>query len=307
MEAPPYVKSVEASHMFRFFLAAIAAVSLTAPVAALAQDAPSYAQPADSSYANGGDENVHGRVINFDGGYNLEVRDDRGFVDIVQLHDGTIINPTGLTLAPGMVVSILGYNAGSFFAANEIDTPYTLENDVPWYSGQPWYNYGSSYSLDFFFGNVGWWHRSFSGGDHRGDFHGRVFVAPPERGGYYPHHGGSFSGGYHGGSFNDGGYHGGIVNNGGYHGGNFNNGGYHGGNFNNGGYHGGNFNGGGYRGGNVNNGGYHGGNSNSGGYHGGNAGGNFNGGDRGGHSNGGGYHGGNAGGDTRGHGSDRRR
>jgi hypothetical protein len=299
--------------MVKFFLAAIAALSLAAPLAAQAQDAPSYAQPADPSYANGGDESIHGRVINFDGGYNLAVRDDRGFIDNVQLHDGTIINPTGLTLASGMVVSILGYNAGSFFAANEIDTPYTLENDIPWYAGQPWYSYGSTYSLDFFFGNPGWWHRSFYGGDHWGGFHGRIFVAPPERGGYYPHHdgdhGGNFNGGYHGGNFNggyhggnfDGGYHHGGNSNDGDHGGNFN-GGYHGGNFD-GGYHGGNFNGG-YHGGNSN-GGDHGGNFN-GGYHGGNS----NGGDHGGNFNGG-YHGGggnrgDAGGDTRGHGSDRR-
>jgi hypothetical protein len=281
--------------MVKFFLAAVAALSLAAPVAALAQDAPSYAQPADASNAGGGDENVHGRVLAFDGGYALEVRDDRGFIDNVQLHDGTIINPTGLTLAPGMVVSILGYNAGSFFAANEIDTPYTLENDVAWYSGEPWYDYGSSYSLDFFFGNPGWWHRSFFGGDHWGDFRGRIFVAPPERGGYYPHHddhGGNFSGGYHGGNVN-----------GSYHGGNFNGGqrgtnvsGYHpnfntadrGGTFT-GGYHGNTFSGG-YHG-NVS-GGYHGGNS-SGGYRAGNV----SGGDRGGSN----------GGDTRGHGSDRRR
>jgi hypothetical protein len=291
--------------MVKFFLAAVAALSLAAPVAAFAQDAPSYAQAPDPSDANGGDENIHGRVLTFDGGYSLEVRDDRGFIDNVELHDGTIINPTGLTLAPGMVVSILGYNSGSFFAANEIDTPYTLENDVAWYSGEPWYDYGPSYSLDFFFGNAGWWHRSFFGGD-RGGFRGRIFVAPPERGGYYPHqgdHGGNFSGGYHGG------YHGGNSNsgdrgtnfNGGYHGNNVNagyrgtnvTGGYRGTNFT-GGYRGTNVTGG-YRGTNFG-GGYRGGNTNSGGH-----GGNFSGAYHGGNSNGGGYHGGDAGGGSRRH------
>ncbi len=42
----------------------------------------------------------------------LQVRDEQGYVDNVQLHQGTIINPTGITLEPGMVVSILGYNSG---------------------------------------------------------------------------------------------------------------------------------------------------------------------------------------------------
>ena len=65
----------------------------------------------------------------------MYVRDVRGYVDNVTLHQGTIINPTGLTLAPGMVVSILGYNAGPFFAANEVDTPYTYTYGVPYYAG----------------------------------------------------------------------------------------------------------------------------------------------------------------------------
>ncbi len=88
------------------------------------------------------------------------MRDEQGYVDNVQLHQGTIINPTGLTLAPGMVVSILGYNAGPFFAANEIDTPYTFYAGAPYYQGHPWSYYGPTVSLGFFFGNPGscWWH-----------------------------------------------------------------------------------------------------------------------------------------------------
>src|ERR1700722_16099134 len=101
------VKGVEAHlDMVRFILAAVAALTLAAPIAAQAQDVPTYAQS-----SNGGDGNIHGRIVDFDGGYNLTVRDDRGFLDNVELHDGTIINPTGLSLAPGMVVSILGYNS----------------------------------------------------------------------------------------------------------------------------------------------------------------------------------------------------
>ncbi len=37
------------------------------------------------------------------------------------MHQGTVINPTGLPLQNGMRVTIYGYNAGSTFAANEID------------------------------------------------------------------------------------------------------------------------------------------------------------------------------------------
>jgi hypothetical protein len=104
-----------------------------------------------------------------------------------------------------MVVSILGYNAGAAFSANEIDTPYTFRAGVPYYYGHPWDYYGPSISLGFFFGNRGWWHGSaFHGGftyvggarvygsvrvrnvyGGAGSFHGRDFVASREHGGYY--------------------------------------------------------------------------------------------------------------------------
>jgi hypothetical protein len=186
--------------MLKFFMAAVAALTLAAPLAAQAQ--PSYSQPYPS-----GEENIHGRIVSFDGGYNLSVRDERGFIDNVQLHQGTIINPTGLTLAPGMVVSILGYNAGPFLAANEIDTPYLFTSGVPYYAGRPWDYYGPSISLGFFFGNTGWWHGDrFGAGYHYsqgarvypqarfgevyrgGELRGRDYVAPREQGGYYPGH-----------------------------------------------------------------------------------------------------------------------
>jgi hypothetical protein len=150
--------------MFKFFIAATAALTLAAPLGARAQDIPSYAQQAP-------DEQIRGYVESFDGGYNLAVRDERGFIDNVQLHDGTIINPTGITLEQGMVVSIVGENDGDFLSANEIDTPYDLNADeggVAYYGGQPWdYYVGPSFGLSFFFGNVGWWH----GNDFHGGFH----------------------------------------------------------------------------------------------------------------------------------------
>ena len=190
--------------MLKPLLAALAALTFAVPIAAQAQDAPpSYAQD-QPSYAST-ELNVHGRIVSFDGAYALQVRDEQGYVDSVQLHQGTIINPTGITLQPGMVVSILGYNAGPYLAANEVDTPYTYYGGVPWYGGHPWNYYGPSISLGFFFGSPGWWHGNYFGGGFRyvggarvynnvrigsvhtgGEFRGRDYVAPRERGGYYP-------------------------------------------------------------------------------------------------------------------------
>jgi len=101
----------------------------TSPAAGGAPDAPPAAAPVPPaevpSYARpSGDETITGRIVSFDGAYALAVRDDRGFIDNVRLRQGTIINPTGITLATGMSVTIHGVNNGSTFAANQIDTPY---------------------------------------------------------------------------------------------------------------------------------------------------------------------------------------
>jgi hypothetical protein len=122
----------------------------------------------------------------------------------------------------------MGYNAGPYFAANEIDTPYTFYAGYPYYAGHPWNYYGPSVSLGFFFGNNGWWHGGafygpprFVGGARYynnihvntfyrgGGFQGHNYVAPAERGGYRgpqgnvhggyrgPQHGGGGGGGDH--------------------------------------------------------------------------------------------------------------
>jgi hypothetical protein len=119
----------------RIFAAFMSVAAATMPLSAFAQQtdaargaqpAPTYARPA----ANG-EETIHGRISSFDGKYHLNVRDDRGFIDSVDMHQGTIINPTGVELQPGMAVTILGYNRGRTFAANEIDTPYQAYGAVP--------------------------------------------------------------------------------------------------------------------------------------------------------------------------------
>src|ERR1700678_4001 len=147
--------------MTRLITALVAVLFLAAPLAAGAQEVGQYGPPPTYSDAPPpgapDDANIHGRILSFDGAYNLQVSDEKGYVDNVQLHQGTIINPTGLTLAPGMIVSIMGYNAGSVFEANQVDTPYQFYSGYPYYAGHPWNYYGPSVSLGFFFGNTGWW------------------------------------------------------------------------------------------------------------------------------------------------------
>jgi len=102
--------------------------------------APASAQQGLPSYATSADQAIHGRVTNFDGKYALQVRDEHGYTDRVELHDGTIINPTGLHLAAGMRVTVYGQPDGSRFVANEIDTPYQTAYAYP-YAAYPYYGY----------------------------------------------------------------------------------------------------------------------------------------------------------------------
>jgi hypothetical protein len=121
-----------------------------APGIASAQDKP--------SYASSDEDTIHGRIVSVDDPFHISVRDGRGFVDHVTLHQGTIINPTGLTLHPGMTVTVLGVNAGATLAANEIDTPYNYAPAYAYaYPAYPVfygaYPYGyPAVNLDFGFG-----------------------------------------------------------------------------------------------------------------------------------------------------------
>jgi hypothetical protein len=162
----------------RFVAVLLGVVALSAPAAAFAQQAPpapadaqSAAPPAPSgpppSYARpatpNGQETIVGRVASYDGKYQLVVNDDRGFVDNVELRQGTIINPTGVRLAPGMRVTIAGFNRGPAFVANQIDTPYTQYGFAspaypvygvgvyPAYPYYPW-GYGGRVSIGIGFG-----------------------------------------------------------------------------------------------------------------------------------------------------------
>jgi hypothetical protein len=124
-------------------LAALAAAAaLTAsPLAVSAQPTVAYAQSPGPT--------IKGTVATIPGKYQIEVRDTRGYLDNVSLHDGTIINPTGIRLQPGFRVTIYGRPNGSTFIADEIDTPYRrVQSQVgyypypayePFFPGYLWY------------------------------------------------------------------------------------------------------------------------------------------------------------------------
>lgn len=153
----------------QLILVAAFAVASLAPAVAVGADVPSYARPNE-------EQTIRGRIRSIDGTFAISVDDDNGYVDSVRLHQGTIINPTGLTLAPGMSVTIIGYNAGRVFQANEIDTPYSFVGPLPlpvyygpgwWYPGFA-YGWGPSYGLTLGVGI----------GIVEGPFHGRPLPAP---------------------------------------------------------------------------------------------------------------------------------
>jgi hypothetical protein len=131
--------------------------TLIAAVAAAALITPAIASAQDASYAQGGNQQIQGTVAAINGTWNISVADANGYTDSVQLEQGTIINPTGLTLEPGMNVTIDGYADGPNFDALEIDTPYQYQGPAPvavYYGPGDWYpgyanGWGPSFSLSF--------------------------------------------------------------------------------------------------------------------------------------------------------------
>jgi hypothetical protein len=98
---------------------AATALSLAAPASAQVWYGPrpvvAYAGPPSV-----GQYHVQGRVVSFDR-FHMGVTVGGRFVR-VRLHQGTIINPLGLTLQPGMYVHVNGYWIGSdMFEANDIN------------------------------------------------------------------------------------------------------------------------------------------------------------------------------------------
>ncbi len=180
-------------------IAAVAALAtLSLPVTASADTLPSYAANNPAT--------IHGRVSSVGGKYDLFVRDDRGYVDHVVLHDGTIINPTGLELASGETVTITGQSDGRVFQADEIDTPYSGDEQSNGYdNSQDGYQYGVGYPDGYAYPyGYGYGYPGYGVGIYvGGGGYGRG------GGGYYGHgysgHGYSGHGSYGGGSYGRGG------------------------------------------------------------------------------------------------------
>jgi hypothetical protein len=214
-------------------LALATAGAFLLPAVASAQPVPSYATQSAPGYASHDDQQIHGTIASLDGKYRVYVRDDRGYVDTVELHDGTVINPTGIPLEPGMPVTIYGRPNGKSFDANQIDAPndvsddngpgdygYDAGPDAGYVNPYPYYSYYPAYALSYpAFISLGF---GYGGGYYGGGYYGGGYYGR----GYYGHgyngHGGvyrgsfgpGYGGGYHG-SYG-GGYHGSYG--GGYHG-----------------------------------------------------------------------------------------
>jgi hypothetical protein len=94
---------------------ALTLAALALPVAARADTSNSGAQPCEQT--------IHGTIDSIDGKYVFTVRDGRVGLESVTIHRGTIIDPNGLQLKPGMQVTIWGRAVGRTFDAGEIDAP----------------------------------------------------------------------------------------------------------------------------------------------------------------------------------------
>lgn len=135
------------------------ALFIGVPLAAGAQYVPSYATPVARQ------ESIKGILTGFDGAYIVYMRDDRGYDDHITMHEGTVINPTGIKLVEGMRVTIYGNTNGSTFAANRIDVSPPNYGGNPYYSNPYGNSYGSPYGGSPYYGGwspwwgvgVGWW------------------------------------------------------------------------------------------------------------------------------------------------------
>jgi hypothetical protein len=76
-----------------------------------------------TQYALSREQTVHGVITSLNGKYGLTVKLDNADADSVTMHRGTIINPTGLQLTPGMQVTITGHPDSGSFAVDKIDAP----------------------------------------------------------------------------------------------------------------------------------------------------------------------------------------
>jgi hypothetical protein len=80
-------------------------------------------EPAPAVVADADDRFIHAYdvqgVVTTSVPFHMTVRVHDEFYPVV-LHQGTIIKPTGITLAPSMIVNVAGYWSGNTFVANRI-------------------------------------------------------------------------------------------------------------------------------------------------------------------------------------------
>lgn len=105
---------------FARILPGLLALSIaTLPLGAFAQSLPA------------GAETITGHVATINDADTIGVNDDRGYVDNVLLLRDTAIYPQGSRLEPGMAITIVGVNRGSFFAANQITVSGQATSQAP--------------------------------------------------------------------------------------------------------------------------------------------------------------------------------
>jgi hypothetical protein len=102
---------------------ALGVLAFAAPVVAQAQpvvvEQPVVAQPGGPFVGN---HEIRGTVTYFNA-FTMDVR-AAGEVVPIHLHQGTIINPTGLTLHQGMYIRVFGFWANGNFQADRIGLIY---------------------------------------------------------------------------------------------------------------------------------------------------------------------------------------
>ncbi len=198
------------STSLRLAAAICAAASLALPSLAAAQSYP--------SYSTASQQTIKGSVTGFNGAYTVYLQDDKGYGDNVELHDGTVINPTGIKLQEGMRVTIYGYANGSVFSAYRIDVaaPAYYGNSgygggygsggYGGYGGYGYGGYGYGYPYYGYGGYPGWgigiglgWGWPWWGGGYWPGYYGYPYGGYPYP--VYINRGGGrfFRGGVHGG------------------------------------------------------------------------------------------------------------
>jgi hypothetical protein len=139
----------------RILVASLSAAAFVAlPLVASAQQPygdqpPPYGQQQQQTYSvppppYGNQNAIKGTISGFDGQWIVYMHDEKGYTDHVTLHQGTIINPTGIKLIEGMRVTIYGYAQGSTFEANRVDVAYSPYSPYYGANGEPAYGYGDN-------------------------------------------------------------------------------------------------------------------------------------------------------------------